>query len=45
MKYQELVNVYESLGATTKRLEKTDILADFLKTVDEEDLEKITIMA
>ena len=27
MKYQELVNVYESLGATTNRLEKTDILA------------------
>ena len=45
MKYQELVNVYEALGATTKRLEKTDILADFLKTVDEEDLEKITLMA
>ena len=45
MKYQELVNVYEALGATTKRLEKTDILADFLKTVEEEDLEKITLMA
>ena len=45
MKYQELVNVYEALGATTKRLEKTDILADFLKTVEEDDLEKITLMA
>ncbi len=45
MKYQELVNVYEALGATTKRLEKTDILADFLKTVGEDDLEKITLMA
>ena len=45
MKYQELVNVYEALGATTKRLEKTDILADFLKKVEEEDLEKITLMA
>ncbi len=44
MKYQELVNVYEALGATTKRLEKTDILSDFLKTVDAEDLEKITLM-
>ncbi len=33
MKYQELVNVYEALGATTKRLEKTEILSDFLKTV------------
>lgn len=45
MKYQELVNVYEALGATTKRLEKTDILADFLIKVEEEDLEKITLMA
>ena len=45
MKYQELVNVYEALGATTKRLEKTDILADFFKNVDEEDLQKITLMA
>ena len=45
MKYQELVNVYEALGATTKRLEKTDILADFLKKVEEDDLEKITLMA
>ena len=45
MKYQELVNVYEALGATTKRLEKTDILADFLVKVEEEDLEKITLMA
>ena len=45
MKYQELVNVYEALGATTKRLEKTDILADFFKRVEEEDLEKITLMA
>ena len=45
MKYQELVNVYEALGATTKRLEKTDILADFFKTVDAEGLQKITLMA
>lgn len=45
MKYEELVNVYEALGATTKRLEKTAILADFLKKVEEEDLEKITLMA
>ena len=45
MKYEELVNVYEALGATTKRLEKTGILADFLKTVEEDDLQKITLMA
>lgn len=45
MKYQELVNVYEALGATTKRLEKTAILADFFKTVEIDDLPKITLMA
>jgi len=31
MKYSELCEVYEKLSATTKRLEKTDILAEFLK--------------
>lgn len=31
MKYSELCEVYESLGATTKRLEKIDILSSFLK--------------
>ncbi len=45
MKYEELVNVYEALGATTKRLEKTAILSDFLKKVEADDLEKITLMA
>src|SRR5574344_1793748 len=33
MKYQELVNVYEALSNTTKRLKKTDILANFFKKV------------
>ncbi len=31
MKYSELCEVYESLGGTTKRLEKIDILSKFLK--------------
>lgn len=31
MKYSELVDVYENLSRTTKRLEKVDILARFLK--------------
>ncbi len=44
MKYSELVKVYEDLGATTKRLEKTTILADFFKKVEVEDLPKITLM-
>ncbi len=44
MKYGELVQVYEDLGATTKRLEKTAILAEFFKIVKVEDLPKITLM-
>lgn len=44
MKYGELVQVYEDLGATTKRLEKTAILAEFFKIVEVEDLPKITLM-
>ena len=45
MKYQELVNVYESIAATTKRLEKTDILANFFKKVKVETLAKVVLMA
>lgn len=45
MKYQKLVDVYEAIAATTKRLEKTAILADFFKEVDEETLPKVVLMA
>jgi len=34
MKYSEIVDVYEALGGTTKRLEKTTILAEFLKKLE-----------
>lgn len=44
MKYSELVQVYEDLGATTKRLEKTAILAKFFKKVEVDDLPQITLM-
>lgn len=44
MKYQELVDVYEALAATTKRLEKTEILSNFFKTVDSELIDKITLL-
>lgn len=37
MGYDKLVELYESLDSTTKRLEKTDILADFLGMVGNED--------
>ena len=44
MKYQELVNVYSSLEATTKRLEKTDIIANYLKTLDSDTIEKVGLL-
>jgi DNA ligase-1 len=36
MRYSEFVEVYEALGNTTKRLEKTAILAEFLKKLKKE---------
>lgn len=38
MDYIALSQVYDALGATTKRLEKTGIIADFLKKIPENDL-------
>lgn len=45
MKYKELVEVYESLNSTTKRLEKTSILAEFLKNTDAEILPIVTLLS
>ncbi len=44
MKYSDLVNVYSALEATSKRLEKTHIIAEFLKKVPEDDLPKIALL-
>ena len=44
MNYKELVEVYEALESTTKRLEKTKILADFYRSLDDETLPMITLM-
>ena len=41
MDYREVVSVYEELDKTTKRLEKTRILSDFLKNVPKNDLQEI----
>jgi len=38
MKYEELVEIYEKLESTTKRLEKTFIISKFLKKISKEDL-------
>ncbi|EKF87139.1 ATP-dependent DNA ligase [Methanobacterium formicicum] len=48
MLYNDLVEVYHDLDSTTKRLEKTDILANFLAKVGDEEpelLPTVTLMA
>ncbi len=44
MQYQELVNIYSKLESTTKRLEKTEIISDFLKKLDRETLSEVGLM-
>ena len=44
MKYQELVDVYEALESTTKRLEKTEIISNFLKELDSQTTEKVGLL-
>ncbi len=44
MKYSELAKLYEELGKTAKRLEKTDILSKFLKDISEEDAPSVIYM-
>ncbi len=38
MKYKTLVDVYDKVGSTTKKLEKTDIIANFIKDLNGEEL-------
>ena len=45
MRYKELVDVYEALTSTTKRLEKTSILAEFLKETDPKILPVVTLLS
>ncbi len=44
MKYAELVGVYAQLEGTSKRLEKTFYLSEFLKTVSEKDLSRVMLL-
>ncbi|MBW2992300.1 ATP-dependent DNA ligase [Candidatus Woesearchaeota archaeon] len=44
MKYSELVTVYDKLESTTKRLDKTNHIAEFLKKVSEQDIEIVTLL-
>ncbi|MBW3004514.1 ATP-dependent DNA ligase [Candidatus Woesearchaeota archaeon] len=45
MKYLALVGVYEQLERTSKRLEKTFYLSEFLKTVAPEDMDQVMLLA
>lgn len=45
VKYGSLVDIYQRLDSTTKRLEKTDILANFFSNIHPELLPIVTIMA
>ena len=45
MEYAELVETYRQFEATTKRLHKTFLLAEFLKIAPIKELEKITLLA
>ncbi len=44
MKYLELAELYERASATTKRLEKIDILSHFLKKLSEKDREVMYLL-
>jgi len=44
MKYEELVKLYEAMDSTTKRLEKTAILAEFLEMVGEKEPKNLPVV-
>src|SRR3989338_7058033 len=44
MKYSGISEVYEKLSSTTKRLEKTELLADLLKRVHADDTEEVVLL-
>ena len=44
MKYRELVDVYEKLEATSKRLEKTAIIAELLRKTPADELSTLVLL-
>ena len=44
MEYSKLVEIYEQLNKTTKRLEKTHIISEFLKDVSVDDIEHVMLL-
>ncbi|MCX6815799.1 MAG: ATP-dependent DNA ligase [Candidatus Aenigmarchaeota archaeon] len=45
MKFSDLVGLYKKLEATPKKLEKTEILAEFYKKCSEDDLYKAVVLS
>ncbi len=44
MEYKRLADVYSKLESTTLKLEKTDIVARFLETVEKDELEMVVLL-
>ncbi|MCK5290091.1 MAG: DNA ligase, partial [Candidatus Aenigmarchaeota archaeon] len=44
MEYKRLADVYNKLESTTLKLEKTDIVARFLETVNKDELEIVVLL-
>lgn len=44
MQYSKLVDVYEKLESTTKRLEKTKIISDFLKRISDDEIDHLMLL-
>src|SRR3989344_4159742 len=44
MEYSRLVEVYEQLNKTTKRLEKTHIISEFLRDVSVDEMENVILL-
>ncbi|MBT4351166.1 ATP-dependent DNA ligase [archaeon] len=44
MEYKKLANLYDELNLTTKRLEKTYIISNFIKKIDQKDIEAFSLL-
>ncbi len=44
MKYSALAKVYDALESTTKNLEKTDIIVEFIKKVRDDDIKNVILL-
>jgi len=44
MEYSRLVEIYEQLSKTAKRLEKTHIISEFLKDIGMDDIEHVMLL-